>query len=211
MSSAMIESKKYWAKSAKQPALSLFLIFILGLFLFPATSAQAESAKGDEGSATEYTFGAGDKLEISVFGEPEISKAVFVRIDGKISLPLIGDVQAADITATVLAKTISEKLTKFVGNPNVTVILAESKSKVYYVLGQIKTPGEYLITQQITVLQAIGRAGGLSEWAKKSKIMIVSKPGASKKINYFDYDSFLGGENIGQNVTINPGDTIVIP
>lgn len=211
MISATIESKKNWAKSAKQPALSLFLIFILGLFLFHATSAQAESAKGDEGSATEYTFGAGDKLEISVFGEPEISKAVFVRIDGKISLPLIGDVQAADITATVLAKTISEKLTKFVGNPNVTVILAESRSKVYYVLGQIKTPGEYLITQQITVLQAIGRAGGLSEWAKKSKIMIVSKPGASKKINYFDYDSFLGGENIGQNVTINPGDTIVIP
>jgi len=207
----MIGNPKKWAKSAKKPAFCFFLTFILGLFLFYATSAHAESAKGEEGSALEYTFGAGDHLEISVFGEPEISKAVFVRIDGKISLPLIGDVQAADITATVLAKTIAEKLTKFVGNPNVTVILAESKSKVYYVLGQIKAPGEYLITQQITVLQAIGRAGGLLEWAKKSKIMIVSKPGTSKKITYFDYDSFLGGENIGQNVTINPGDTIVIP
>lgn len=211
MSPAIMQSKKTWAKKSKQPVLSLFLTFILGLFLLHASSAQAESAKGEEGSTTEYTFGAGDKLEISVFGEPEISKAVFVRIDGKISLPLIGDVQAADITATVLAKTISEKLTKFVGNPNVTVILAESRSKVYYVLGQIKTPGEYLITQQITVLQAIGRAGGLSEWAKKSKIMIVGKPGAAKKITYFDYDSFLGGDNIAQNVTINPGDTIVIP
>jgi len=211
MGSAMIQSNNNWAKSAKPPVLALFLSFILVFFLLHATSSQAESAKGEEGSTAEYTFGAGDKLEISVFGEPEISKAVFVRIDGKISLPLIGDVQAADITATVLAKTISEKLTKFVGNPNVTVILAESKSKIYYVLGQIKTPGEYLITQPITVLQAIGRAGGLSEWAKKSKIMIVSKPGTSKKINYFDYDSFLGGENIGQNITINPGDTIVIP
>jgi len=207
----MLMNKKKWATSAKKPALFFFLTFILGLCLLHATPAQAESAKSEEGSTPEYTFGAGDKLEISVFGEPEISKAVFVRIDGKISLPLIGDVQASDITATVLAKNISEKLTKFVGNPNVTVILAESKSKVYYVLGQIRTPGEYLITQPITVLQAIGRAGGLLEWAKKSKIMIVSKPGASKKINYFDYDSFLGGENIGQNVTINPGDTIVIP
>jgi len=207
----MTKNQKKWAKSAKKPAIFFFLTFILGLFLLHAATAQAESAKNEEGSTPEYTFGAGDKLEISVFGEPEISKAVFVRIDGKISLPLIGDVQASDITATVLAKTISEKLTKFVGNPNVTVILAESKSKVYYVLGQIKTPGEYLITQPITVLQAIGRAGGLLEWAKKTKIMIVSKPGASKKINYFDYDSFLGGENIGQNVTINPGDTIVIP
>jgi polysaccharide biosynthesis/export protein len=211
MSLAIIVNKKKWAKNAKKPAFCFFLTFILGLFLHYATSAQAESAKGEESSALEYTFGAGDHLEISVFGEPEISKAVFVRIDGKISLPLIGDVQAADITATVLAKTIAEKLTKFVGNPNVTVILAESKSKVYYVLGQIKAPGEYLITQPITVLQAIGRAGGLLEWAKKSKIMIVSKPGTSKKITYFDYDSFLGGENIGQNVTINPGDTIVIP
>jgi len=188
-----------------------FLALIMGIFLIQATTVKAEPQKDEEGSAGEYTFGAGDILEISVFGEPEISKAVFVRIDGKISLPLIGDVQAADTTATALAKTISEKLTKFVGNPNVTVILAESKSKVYYVLGQIKTPGEFLITQPITVLQAIGRAGGLMEWAKKSKIMIVSKPGVSKKISYFDYDAFLAGENIGQNVTINPGDTIVIP
>lgn len=189
----------------------ILLALFMGIFLMQATPVSAEPQKGEEGSAGEYTFGAGDILEISVFGEPEISKAVFVRIDGKISLPLIGDVQAADTTATALAKTIADKLTKFVGNPNVTVILAESKSKVYYVLGQIKSPGEFLITQPITVLQAIGRAGGLSEWAKKSKIMIVGKPGTSKKISYFDYDSFLAGENIGQNITINPGDTIVIP
>jgi len=197
--------------NATQTVYCFFLALIMGIFLVQATTVKAEPQKGEEGSAGEYTFGAGDILEISVFGEPEISKAVFVRIDGKISLPLIGDVQAADTTATALAKTISEKLTKFVGDPNVTVILAESKSKVYYVLGQIKTPGEFLITQPITVLQAIGRAGGLMEWAKKSKIMIVSKPGVSKKISYFDYDAFLAGENIGQNVTINPGDTIVIP
>ncbi len=197
--------------NATQTVYCFFLTLIMGIFLVQATTVNAEPQKGEEGSAGEYTFGAGDVLEISVFGEPEISKAVFVRIDGKISLPLVGDVQAADITATTLAKTISEKLTKFVGDPHVTVILAESKSKVYYVLGQIKTPGEFLITQPITVLQAIGRAGGLMEWAKKSKIMIVSKPGVSKKISYFDYDAFLAGENIGQNVTINPGDTIVIP
>jgi len=211
MSLATTTNKRGLGKTIPQTACSFFLALVMGIFLLHAAPVLAEQQKSNEDGAGEYTFGAGDILEISVFGEPEISKAVFVRIDGKISLPLIGDIQAADITATALAKAISEKLTKFVGNPNVTVILAESKSKVYYVLGQIKTPGEFLITQPITVLQAIGRAGGLLEWAKKAKIMIVSKPGGSKKISYFDYDAFLAGENIGQNVMINPGDTVVIP
>lgn len=189
----------------------LVLAVTMSIFLLHATTVNAESRNVGESTDGEYTFGAGDILEVSVFGEPEISKTVFVRIDGKISLPLIGDVQAADTTATTLAQTISGKLVKFVTDPNVTVILSESKSKVYYIIGQIRTPGEYLITQPISVLQAIAKAGGFLEWAKKSKIMIVSKPGVSKKITYFDYDAFLGGGNIGQNVTINPGDTIVIP
>lgn len=187
------------------------MALIMSIFLLHTTTVSAEQQKSGESTGAEYTFGAGDILEVSVFGEPEISKKVFVRIDGKISLPLIGDVQATDTTATILAKTISGKLVKFVEDPNVTVILSESKSKVYYILGQIKTPGEYLINQPISVLQAIAKAGGLLEWAKKSKIMIVSRPGSSQKITYFDYDDFLGGANIGQNVTINSGDTIVIP
>jgi len=211
MGLATTRNKTVFGKIIQQKASTFFLALIMGTFLLQAMPVLAEQQKGNEEATGDYTFGAGDVLEISVFGEPEVSKAVFVRIDGKISLPLIGDIQAADTTATILAKTISEKLAKFVESPNVTVILAESKSKVYYILGQIKTPGEFLITQPITVLQSIGRAGGLLEWAKKSKIMIVSKPGSSKKINYFDYDAFLAGGNIGQNITINPGDTIVIP
>jgi polysaccharide export outer membrane protein len=197
--------------SMAQAACPLFMFLTLSISLLYPTTVNAEQQKAGERSGGEYTFGAGDILEISVFGEPEISKTVFIRIDGKISLPLIGDVQAADTNAAILAATISGKLVKFVADPNVTVILSASKSKVYYILGQIKMPGEYLITQPISVLQAIAKAGGLLEWAKKSKIMIVSRPGASKKITYFDYDDFLGGANIEQNATINPGDTIVIP
>ncbi len=186
-----------------------FLLLIMGIFLL-SSSVNAAQQSG-EGWQQEYTFGAGDILEVSVFGEPELSKSVFVRIDGKISLPLIGDVQAADNTAENLAQTISGKLVKFISDPNVTVILTQSNSKAYYILGQILTPGQYLITQQISVLQAIAKAGGLLEWAKKSKIMIVSKPGTAQTIRYFNYDDFLGGNNIDQNMTINPGDTIVIP
>lgn len=189
----------------------LFMFLTMGIFLLNAATVNAEQQKTGGESDSEYTFGAGDILEISVFGEPDISKTVFVRLDGRISLPLIGDIHAAGTTAAILAKNIAGKLVKFVDDPNVTVTLSASKSKVYYILGQIKTPGEYPITQPITVLQAISRAGGLLEWAKKTKIMIVSGSGASEEITYFDYDDFLGGGNIGQNVTLKPGDTIVIP
>lgn len=201
----------YTLHSPAQTACWLFMFLTMGIFLLHATTANAEQQKTGDDLGAEYTFGAGDILEISVFGEPDISKTVFVRIDGRISLPLIGDIQAAGTTAATLAKNIADKLVKFVADPNVTVALSASKSKVYYILGQIKTPGEYPITQPIAVLQAISRAGGLLEWAKKTKIMIVSGSGASEKIAYFNYDEFLGGDNIGQNVTLKPGDTIVIP
>ncbi len=201
----------YTFYSPAKKACWLFLFLAMGIFWLNTTTAKAEQLKAGEAPGAEYTIGPGDILEISVFGEPDISKTVFVRIDGRISLPLIGDIQAAGTTAPILAKNIADKLVKFVDDPNVTVTLSASKSKVYYILGQIKTPGEYPITQPIDVLQAIARAGGLLEWAKKSKIMIVSGSGASEKVTYFDYDEFLGGGNIGQNVTLKPGDTIVIP
>ncbi len=203
-----LKSNKSFFYGLKKTIYGFFLL-IMGIFLFNS-SVNADQQSG-EGLQQEYTFGAGDILEVSVFGEPEISKSVFVRIDGRISLPLIGDVQAADNTAENLAQTISAKLVKFISDPTVTVILTQSNSKAYYILGQILTPGQYLITQQISVLQAIAKAGGLLEWAKKSKIMIVSRPGTAQTIKYFNYDDFLGGNNIDQNITINPGDTIVIP
>lgn len=208
---ATTENKCFFDSFTRLLARPFVLALLMAVLLLHPLLAHAQPQKDGDHTTGEYTFGAGDVLEISVFGEPEISKAVFVRIDGKISLPLIGDVPAANTTATRLAQSITEKLSKFVENPNVTVILAESKSKVYYILGQIKTPGEFLITQPITVLQAIGRAGGLLEWAKKNRIMIVGRPGSTEKIRYFDYDAFLAGRDIDQNITISPGDTIVIP
>ncbi len=203
-----LQSNHSFLYDLKKTIYGFFMLFI-GIFLFNSSVNAAQQS--GEGLPQEYTFGAGDILEVSVFGEPELSKSVFVRIDGKISLPLIGDVQAADNTAENLAQTISGRLVKFISDPNVTVILTQSNSKAYYILGQILTPGQYLITQQISVLQAIAKAGGLLEWAKKSKIMIIGRPGTAQTIKYFNYDDFLGGNNIDQNITINPGDTIVIP
>ncbi|MBC2714552.1 MAG: polysaccharide export protein [Desulfobacteraceae bacterium] len=188
----------------------LLFFLVAGFFLFNTSTIEAQPQNPKEGAGL-YEFGAGDVLEVLVFNEPEMSKTVFVRSDGRISLPLVGEFMAAGTTPEALAQKITETLMKVVEEPNVTVILTENNSKVYYVLGQIVTPGQYSITRSVTVLQAIARAGGFLEWAKKSRIMIVSGPQTSEKIVYFDYDDFLKGDNIEQNVVIKPEDTIVVP
>ena len=176
------------------------------LFAVPAVYAQQQpDVSGD------YIIGAGDVLDISVYGESEISRSVFVRIDGGISLPLAGEVAAAGSTPSALAEKITRKLSQFFEDPNVTVILSESRSKAYYILGEVQEPGEYAITRPVTVLQAIARAGGFAEWAKKDSIMIVSGPGSSGGITYFNYDRFLGGNDKKHNILISPGNTIVVP
>ncbi len=188
----------------------LFLLLAVFFFFTPCSVyAQQEAADSSE----QYILGAGDILDVMVYGESELSKAVFVRIDGRISLPLAGEVQAAGLTPAELSESIAEKLARFLEEPEVSVILAESRSKVYYILGQVERPGEYSITRKVTVIQAIARAGGFREWAKKDRIMIVSGPEGEEEeeIFYFNYDKFLKQDAEGRNMVIQPGDTIVIP
>lgn len=194
-------------KSALAGGFAFFLIFLMLLGFSSALAAQEKRPESSEN----YVIGIGDALEVAVFEEPEISKSVTVRLDGRISLPLVGEFMAADKTPASLADTITRRLDKFVEAPNVTVILSESRSKNYYILGQIQEPGQYPIAQPITVLQAIARAGGFQEWADKSRIKIVSGPGDRQKVRYFNYDAFLEEDGAEQNMVIQPGDTIVIP
>lgn len=194
---------------SKHGAGVILLLLVFSLLIPDAVSASQQ----DEKSSDQYIIGAGDVLDVAVYGESDISRTVFVRIDGRISLPLAGEVKAAGSTPTELDERITEKLEQFLEEPEVTVIVEESRSKVYYMVGQVANPGEYTITRQITVLQAISRAGGFSEWAKKDRIMVVSGPDDEKEenISYFDYESFLKQEAEGRNIVIQPGDTIVIP
>lgn len=188
-------------------------LLLFALCLISAPGAEAQQQQEAAVSSGQYVIGAGDVLEIMVYGEQEISRGVFVRIDGNISLPLAGEVEAAGATPAELGERITEKLENFLEEPEVTVILSESRSKVYYVLGQVQNPGEYSITRPVTVIQAIARAGGFGEWAKKDRIMIVSGPGDQEEesISYFNYEKFLKDDAEGRNVVIRPGDTIVIP
>ena len=188
----------------------IFIVLAIGGFLFNATVLEAQEVKPNSETDV-YEFGVGDVLNVYVYEEPEISQTVTVRSDGRISLPLIGDVVAVGETPEALAEKITQKLKKFIEVADVTVILVEPREDVYYVLGQVEEPGQYSLERQVTVLQAIANAGGFLEWAKKSRIMIVRGVEDSENVTYFNYDDFLDGKDIKQNIVIQPGDTIVIP
>jgi len=187
-----------------------YVLPLVLIILFGTAAADNRNAVLHD-DAREYVIGAGDILDVRVFGEQDVSSGVIVRIDGRISLPLAGELMAAGKTPAALSESIQNELERFIEAPEVTVMLSEGRSKTYYILGEIASPGEYDISRPFTVLQAIARAGGFGEWAKKDRIMIVSGPGEEQKITYFDYDTFLKRPDSAKNITIKPGDTIVVP
>jgi len=160
----------------------------------------------------DYIIGLGDILEVQVWKEPDLSRVpVPVRIDGRISLPLLGDVDAAGKSIKELTMFMEKKYSEMVTEPAVSVMLVESKSWRYYIVGEIASPGEFNLDYPLTVLQVIARSGGFRQWAKKSKISILRREAGKEDILPFDYDSVVKGENLNQNIYIAPGDTIIVP
>ncbi|MBU0728538.1 MAG: polysaccharide export protein [Proteobacteria bacterium] len=158
-----------------------------------------------------YIIGLADRLEVQVWKEESLSRMVTVRIDGRISLPLVGDVDAAGRSLEGLTEVLKEKLSKVVSEPAVTVILIESRGQRYYVVGKINQPGEFTIDFPLTILQAIARSGGFLEWAERDDVVVVRRENGKETFLRFDYDAFIKGKNPGQNILIKPGDTILVP
>ena len=158
-----------------------------------------------------YLIGPGDLLSVDVWKEKDLSKEISVRLDGKISLPLVNDVQAAGLTSTELRNQLSEKYKEFVDVPEVSVTVLESRSKRIYLLGKVVKPGEYLIQKNMTVVQAISLAGGLAEWADSSDVKLIRKIKGTEKTFRVDYDAIVSGEDLSQNVLLQPDDTIFVP
>jgi polysaccharide export outer membrane protein len=171
--------------------------------------ASRETNPGTQGG--DYLIGAGDVLEILVWREPDLSRIVTVRPDGKISLPLVDDVQASQGTLLDLKKRLTEQLSGYVDKPSVYVMLQENRSKKIYMVGKINSPGEYPLEKNMTVLQAIARAGGFGEWAGKDDIIIVRKTPTGQIHIKFDYDRVVSGKDVTQNILLNPDDVIVVP
>ncbi len=159
-----------------------------------------------------YRIGAGDVLQIAVWKEPEASvPTVVVRVDGKVSLPLIGEVDAAGYTPVELEKVLVEKFSTYIKNPTVTVIAATINSKKVYVVGGVKKEGPVPLVRPMTVLQALNEAGGLVDFAKKRKIYVLRNENGKQAKLPFDYQQVIKGERLEQNVVLLPDDTIIVP
>jgi polysaccharide biosynthesis/export protein len=162
----------------------------------------------DEG----FVIGADDVLAVNVWKEPDISRAVPVRSDGKISLPLVGEVQASGETPKQLEVEIAKKLSTYISEPDVTVIVQEIKSQRINILGQVARPGSYLLTNSMTVLDAIAMAGGFRDFAKQKSIYVLRANADGTQVRLpFNYKEVIKGKNAQQNVKLQPRDTVVIP
>jgi polysaccharide export outer membrane protein len=158
-----------------------------------------------------YVIGAQDILDINVWKEPDISRSVPVRPDGKISLPLLSDVQASGLTATQLAAQITTSLNKYLTNPQVTVIVSQINSQRIYILGEVGRAGAYPLLPGMTVLQALSSAGGFTPFANSKKIYVLRQENGKQQKLPFNYKDVIDGKQPTQNIELKAGDSIVVP
>jgi polysaccharide biosynthesis/export protein len=208
---------------------SIGFVMGIGLLAFWGTElgahgqAAADGSKQKAGTAAsqqvaqvaandpEYKIGAQDVLRIDVWKEPEISRTAPVRPDGRISLPLINDVQAAGLTSTQLAAVIADGLRKFITNPQGTVGVTEINSRRVYVTGEVTRPGAFPLLPNMTVLQALSSSGGFSQFAKLKGIYVLRTEDGKQVKHPFNYKEVISGKKPELNIQLQPGDVIVVP
>ncbi len=185
----------------------------------PVTSAKNTPSTADDATAAvtpattdpAYVIGPEDVLDINVWKEPDMTRIVPVRPDGKISLPLINDVQASGSTPQQLAKAVTDKLRKFLTEPQVTVIVTQINSQRVFVVGEVLRAGAFPLIPGMTVLQALASAGGFTTFADMKKIHVMRLANGKHVEMPFNYREVLKGDNPDQNIKLEPGDTVVVP
>lgn len=175
------------------------------------TAAQSLSSSTNAAPVTaEYRLVPGDKVRIEVYKDAQLSQSVQIRPDGKITLPLIGDVTAVDQTPTELRQAITTSLKEYMTNPSVTVIVVETVVPTAYVMGEVRAPGSVPLQREMTVLQALALSGGLTEFAKSGDIRVLRKTSTGIETIPFRYKDALKGDAKAL-VYLRPGDTVVVP
>ena len=182
------------------------LVGIKGLAI--AQEPAAKPAAREFSTLPPYTIGPADVLRIIVWKEPDLTLDVTVRIDGMITFPLLGDLSAAGRAPGQLAESLAKGLERFVETPRVTVAVSQANSARFYVVGQVARPGEFPLSTRTTVLQALALAGGFKDFAKAESIVIVREDQTVVPVNY---KRIADGKDVSQNVSLAPGDTIVVP
>jgi polysaccharide biosynthesis/export protein len=198
--------------------LRLVMFWVIFSVIFPMTAysgdekdamspkqARAEVAADSD----QYVIGPEDVLYIHVWKEVDLSRTVPVRMDGKISLPLIDEVSAAGLTPLQLKENLIKKFKEFVDIPNVSVIVMEANSFKVYISGEVKTPGVIRLRSETSILQIIPMAGGFTEWANEKKIIVIRKEDGQEKRYNVNYKNIVKGKE--PNFILKPGDTIIVP
>jgi polysaccharide export outer membrane protein len=175
----------------------------------PAARPAAAIAPARPWNEQEYRLGPGDELRVDVYKQADFSQSLQVRPDGKITLPLVGDIAAAGRTSIELRDSITESLKEYITNPVVTVIVQKATSAQVYLIGEVVTPGTQIMQGPLTALQALAQAGGLKEFADRGDIRILRKTATGTQTIPFDYKAALKGK--ADPLNLQPGDTIVVP
>jgi polysaccharide biosynthesis/export protein len=176
-----------------------------------ATAGSPSASTAGVTTPTDYVIGPDDALSVVFWREQTLSGDVVVRPDGKISLPLLNDVQASGLTPNQLRESLVTAAAKYVTDPSVTVIVKQINSRKVYVTGQVNKPGPFPLTDNMTVLQMLALAGGLQEWADANNILVMRTENGQTKSFKFNYKDVRKGKNLQQNILLKPGDTIVVP
>lgn len=195
--------------------IGVWLVLIIISIAYPQEGKDLSLKKQPQGEVVadsdRYIIGPEDILYIHVWKEETLTRTVSVRIDGKISIPLIDDIQAAGLTPLKLKDILTEKLKEFVESPNVSVIVMEANSFKVYVSGQIRTPGVYRLRSETSVVQIIPMAGGFTDWANTKKIIIIRKENGKERRFTVNYKKIVDGDDPASNIILKAGDTIIVP
>jgi polysaccharide biosynthesis/export protein len=207
-------------KSVMRMAVLLLLGTLAAAMLAAGMMAQASDPKSDKAAVQsavqssdtggDYRIGADDTLKISVWKEPDLTESLPVRPDGKISMPLLGDVTAAGLTPTELGTSITEKLKKYIADPRVTVVVTAMNSRRFFVTGEVLHTGAMNLLPNMTVLQALA-AAGFTQFANLKDIYVLRTENGKQVKLPFNYKEVVKGRHQEQNITLQPGDTVVVP
>ncbi len=196
-------------------SIGTFILLIMANMAYPQADKEILSRKESQaevaGDNDQYVIGAEDVLYIHVWKEETLTRTIPVRMDGKISLPLIQEIKAAGLTPLQLKEVVTRKLKEFIENPIVSVTVMEANSYKVYVTGLVRNPGVYRLRSETTVVQMISLAGGFTEWANLKKILIVRKEDGREKRITVNYKRIMAGKDPDSNIILKAGDTIVVP
>jgi polysaccharide export outer membrane protein len=177
----------------------------------PAAKTPSAAAVAAPRTPPDYVIGSGDVLEVLFWRDKELSAEVIVRPDGKITLPLLNEVNAAGLTPDELRLTITDQALRFVEEPRAVVRVKEINSRKVFITGEVAKAGTYPLVGPTSVLQLIATAGGVSEFADRGGIVILRSVAGRQERYRFNYDAVLKGKNLKQNIELKAGDTVVVP